>query len=81
MANEKGNENYKLTLYTNRTLKSVVNQMLLNYYDVGAKDNKFSCKQACIEFLYFWHLYHLHVSHGINGIASGELVSFGKRYN
>ena len=53
MANEKGKENYKLTLYTNRTLKSVVNQMLLNYYDVGAKDNKFSCKQACIEFLYF----------------------------
>ena len=50
---EKGKENYKLALYTNRTLKSVVNQMLLNYYDVGAKDNKFSCKQACIEFLYF----------------------------
>jgi len=34
MANEKGKENYKLAFYTNRTLKSVVNQMLLNYYEV-----------------------------------------------
>ena len=29
MAKEKGKENYKLAFYTNRTLKSVVNQMLL----------------------------------------------------
>ena len=34
MANEKGKENYKLAFYTNRTLKSVVNQVLLNYYKV-----------------------------------------------
>ena len=34
MAKEKGKENYKLVLDTSRTLKSVVNQMLLNYYKV-----------------------------------------------
>lgn len=34
MAKEKGKENYKLVLDTSRTLKSVVNQMLLNYYEV-----------------------------------------------
>ena len=31
---------------------------LLTHIFCVSKDNKFSCKQACIEFLYFWHLYH-----------------------
>ena len=32
-------------------------------------------------YRYELRLFYLHVSHGMTGIASGELVSFGKRYN